>query len=80
MFKIHFTGEACGREVQKEKGEMRLKSYRCYCGFKTGIRKKIRQHVREVHGIKGGAEHSSSGTVLSDITNAYTAVERGEGD
>lgn len=62
----------------KGKEEPGMKSYRCYCGFKTGIRKKIRQHVREIHGIKGGAGHPSDGTVSSDITNAYTAVERGE--
>lgn len=51
------------------------KSYSCNrCPYTTGDKKKIREHVRKVHGVKGGAGHSSHSRT-SDITSSYTAKE-----
>ena len=51
------------------------KIYRCnLCKFKTFSRKKIREHVRKKHGVKGkkpyGKKHG-----MSPVTHAYRREE-----
>lgn len=57
-----------------------MKTYNCkLCPFTTGSRKRIRDHVRNVHHVKGagkGEQKKSSDSVISDITRSYEAVER----
>jgi len=50
-----------------------MKIYSCdKCGFETGWRKKIRQHVREEHGVPPGERNDDGKSV---ITASYTARE-----
>lgn len=50
---------------------MTLVEYRCnLCRFKTTIRKQIRTHVKEVHGMTGG--HDSLHVAREPLSTTYT--------
>ncbi|HDD69133.1 MAG TPA: hypothetical protein ENG61_02100 [Candidatus Korarchaeota archaeon] len=49
--------------------------YRCrHCGFRSGSRREIREHIRKVHKIKGGSNHRSGRYGGSPITSSMERI------